>query len=186
MPKQGTEQSDFVSLYEVRQGQSIALLARLDELERAIRTASSQQTSQAELRPLLSETRREFSAHLGDQEFVDPSTSRRVVPIWLVSGVPAKRHKDQAVDWMKQRGSAWDGSAPSLRHAVRSALTLGEPVPERTFGLHVERTIEIQPPRAFTVNLLGTPHHVVESAGGPTNPEAREEKLRRGFFRGED
>jgi hypothetical protein len=60
---------------------------------------------------------------------------------WKVDGVPSKKAKAEAQDWMKTRGVEWDGSALPLRAQVHRALNKKEYVPEGKFGLRVELTI---------------------------------------------
>ena len=76
--------------------------------------------------------------------FGDSSSFRifnHAVPYWRVDGVPAKRAKQQARDWMASRGIEWNGSALSLRGEVSKALWRNEYVPDGKFGLDVEWTI---------------------------------------------
>lgn len=175
----------FGRLYLERQQQSHRLLEKIDQLEAAI-AASNHKTQRRTLERENATVRRKFAEHLGDQAYVEPSSSRTVMPIWRVTRVPSKKHKAAAREWMKQRGLDWDGSAPPLRHEVRTALEQGQPIPEGKFGLYVERTVDIKMPRAFTVKIFGKPLHIVASANEVTNAEIKEEKARRKFFHGEN
>ena len=175
----------FGRLYLERQQQSHRLLEKIDQLEAAI-AASNHKAQRRTLERENATIRRQFAEHLRDQTYVEQSSSRAVVPIWLVKRVPSKNHKEEAREWMKQRGLDWDGSAPPLRHEVRIALERNQPVPDRKFGLHVERTVDIKMPRAFTVNIFGKPRHIVASANEKTNAEIKEEKAWHKFFHGEN
>jgi hypothetical protein len=159
------------------------LLEKIDRVEAAI-AASDDKAQRRRFERENASVRRQFAEHLGDETYVEQSGSRAVVPIWLVKGVPSKNRKEQAREWMKQGGLDWDGSAPTLRHEVRKALENQQPIPEGKFGLHVERTVDIRLPRAFTVNLLGKPRHVLAPATDKTLKEHREEELARKFFQG--
>jgi hypothetical protein len=172
-------------LYLERQRQSLRLLEKIDQLEAAI-AATNEIALRSRFDRENATVRRKFAEHLGDQAYVEPSSSRTVMPIWRVTRVPSKKHKAAAREWMKQRCLDWDGSAPALRHEVRKALEQNQPVPEGKFGLHVERTVDIRMPRAFTINLLGKSHHVVASANQKTHVEAMEEKAWQKFFHGEN
>jgi hypothetical protein len=172
-------------LYLERQQQSLRLLEKIDQLEAAI-AATNEIALRSRFDRENATVRRKFAEHLGDQAYVEPSSSRTVMPIWRVTRVPSKKHKAAAREWMKQRCLDWDGSAPALRHAVRKALEQNQPVPEGKFGLRVERTVDIRMPRAFTINLLGKSHHVVASANQKTHVEAMEEKAWHNFFHGEN
>jgi hypothetical protein len=157
-------------LYTERRERSRRLLAKIDELDAAIAAARNQKALRARLKRESDETRRELAAHLDERGYFEVFSSRNVVPIWLVAGIPSKKHREEARTWMARRGLYWNGSAPSLRHEVRKGLDeRNNPVPEHRFGLHVERTIDIQTPRAFTINLLGEPYHVVSPAEKMTN-----------------
>lgn len=63
-------------------------------------------------------------------------------PIWYVQGVPSKRGRQAAAEWMKKRGIEWDGKAPALIAEVTRALIAGEEVPR--FGLLVRRFLFIK------------------------------------------
>jgi hypothetical protein len=175
----------FARIYDERQQHSRDLLGKIDRLEVAL-AASDDKNQRRSLERENSALRRRFAEHLGDETYIEQSTSRAVVPIWLVAGVPAKSHRDEARQWMNQRGLNWAGPAPPLRHEVRKALEKHQPIPDGKFGLHVERTVDIRLPRAFTVNLLGKPQHVVAPATDKTLKEYREEELVRKFFQGGD
>jgi len=172
-------------LYAEREQRSRLFLKKIDELDAEIAAAADKKVLKARIEHDQAKIRREFAEHLGERSYVDPSSSLTVMPIWLVTGVPSKKRKEEAGEWMKQRGLDWDGSAPPLRHEVRKALEQNQSVPDSTFGLHVERTVDIKKPRAFTVNLLGRPHHMLAPATEITNAEIKEEKWRK-FFHGEN
>lgn len=173
-------------LYEERQERSRLLLAKIDQLDAKIAAAGNQKALRAALKRESAKTRRQFAEHLGELGYIEKPSWRSAMAIWLVRGVPSKKHKEQARAWMEQLGKDWDGSAPSLRHEVKKALEQNKSVPEHKFGLHVERTVDIKMPRSFTVNLLGKPHHIVASATEPTNAEMKEEKALRKFLQGEN
>jgi len=176
---------EFGRLYRERQEQSQRLLEKIDRLEADI-AASNDQAQRRSLERESATVRRQFAEHLGDQTYVEQSSSRAVVPIWFVGRVPSKASKEKARHWMKLRGLDWDGSAPPLRHEVRNALEKSQPIPEGKFGLHVERTVDIRMPRAFTVNLLGKPHHIVAPTTDMTLKEHRERESLRKFYQGDD
>lgn len=108
-------------------------------LVKIVKTDVSNKKRLKELEREMSDVRRQFAAYLGD------SSSFRIfnhaVPYWRVDGVPAKRAKQQARDWMASRGIEWNGSALSLRGEVSKALWRNEYVPDGKFGLDVEWTI---------------------------------------------
>ena len=180
-----SRREDFGRFYREKQEQSQRLLKKIDRLEADL--AASNETAQRRTLERENATiRRQFAEHLGNQTYVEQSSSRAVVPIWFVRGVPSKDFKEEARQWMKKRGLDWDGSAPRLRHEVRKALEQNLPVSEAKFGLHVERTVDIKMPRPFTINLLGKLQHGVTSAIAKTNAETKEEKARQKFWRGEN
>src|SRR5689334_10527307 len=123
-------------LYERKQQRSLRLLQKIDQLETEI-AAATDKGLRRRLERENASVRRQFAEHLGDQTYVEQSTSRAVVPIWSVEKSPAKDHREEARRWMKQRGLEWDGSAPPLRREVRKALEKDEQVPEGKFGLYV-------------------------------------------------
>ncbi|HUL86596.1 MAG TPA: hypothetical protein VLU23_00245 [Pseudolabrys sp.] len=160
-----TERNEYL-FYEPRRrmlDESDRLFAEITRLETAI-AASKDKSERRGLERELAAIRRDFAEHLGNQTHVDRPSERTIVPIWLVRGVPSKNRKGEARDWMKQRGFSWDGSAPALRHEVRTALEQGQPVPEGKFGLYVERTVDIRKPGVFIVNLEGEPHYLLSPA----------------------
>jgi hypothetical protein len=157
-----TERNDYL-FYEPRRrmlDESDRLFGRIGELEAAIAVAKDK-SERRRLEREEAAIRRDFAEHLGNQTHVDRSSERTIVPIWLVRGVPSKTRKIEAREWMKQRGFAWDGSTPALRHEVRTALAQGQPIPEDKFGLYVERTVDIRNPQELLVNHEGEPHYLI-------------------------
>jgi hypothetical protein len=130
-------------------------LAQIDRLDGEIAAAAADKKRIQKLQRDKADLHRKFAAHLYDSAFdlVDPSGyfidfsyhvgDRFLRPYWLVEGVPSKNRREEARAWMAARGVEWDGSAPSLRGEVSKALTRNEPVPDRKFGLHVERAVKI-------------------------------------------
>lgn len=75
------------------------------------------------------------------------SDDARVVRISIhIGGVPPKKARDRAKDWLMDRGIEWDGNAPVLRSAIRAAIEAGEDVPSDYFGMPHELTISIDGP----------------------------------------
>jgi hypothetical protein len=66
-----------------------------------------------------------------------------VTPVWRVEGVPRKRDREDARRWLSDRNIEWDGSAPQLRYAVRSALQRGEHIPSNGFGLFISLSARV-------------------------------------------
>lgn len=156
-------QKDFLQPFIKRdredQEHSRRFLEKIDELEAEI-AASSDKVLRSRLERECAAVRRQFGAHLKGRPYVHDATLRTVRPVWLVTGVPSKRHREEAKKWMKARGVDWDGSAPSLHHELRKALAQKVPITNE-FGLDVEWTVDIKAPHTFTVNETGTPRHVV-------------------------
>jgi len=144
---------EFGGLSREREQQSRALLERIDQLDAEIAAAGDEKTLKAKLERDQRKIRQEFAEILGENTYADPSSSRFVKPIWRVTGVPSKKSKEEATVWMAQRSLDWDGSAPRLRYEVRKALKQTEPVPDGKFGLHVERTVDIELPWAGRTTL---------------------------------
>ena len=172
-----TERNEYLFYEPHRRSldESDRLFAEITRIEAAI-AANKDKSERRGLERELAAIRRDFAEHLGNQTHVDRSSERTIVPIWLVRGVPSKNRKEGAREWMKQRGFAWDGSAPALRHEVRTALEQGQPIPEGKFGLYVERTVDIRNPEVFIVNLEGEPHQIISPARtGPKLKMKRDE-----------
>ena len=157
-----SEKSDRI--YREREERSRNFLEKMDRLAAEIAAASPQKKLRGKLERERATTGTEFAKHLDNQGmgYLD-SRSRSVVAVWRVTKVPSKKRRAEAKAWMAQRGLEWDGSAPRLRYEVRKALERGEPIPEGRFGLHVERTVAIELPQAFTMNILGEAVHVAPS-----------------------
>ena len=104
-----------------------------------IKTDASDKKRLKQLAREMSDVRRQFAVYLGN------SSSFRIfnhaAPYWRVDGVPSKRAKQQAREWMAARGTEWNGSALSLRGEVTKALWKNEYIPNGVFGLDVEWTI---------------------------------------------
>jgi len=157
---QQAEQS-FDERWKQRDERSRVFLETIDQLDDAI-AATEDKKLRADLQRQRAKVGQEFAQHLDEGRLgYAGSRSRSVMPVWRVSRVPAKKHRAQAQAWMAQRDIDWDGSARSLCHEVRKALERDEPIPNGNFGLYVERTVSITLPRAFTMNILGQPVHVV-------------------------
>jgi hypothetical protein len=69
----------------------------------------------------------------------DEERDLQVCPLWIVTGVPSKRGRPLAEEWMRGRLIKWDGGVKSLREEVENALLKGEVVPK--FGLRIQLTI---------------------------------------------
>ena len=169
------EHEKWAQLYSEREEQSRRFLEKIDQLEASLATSDHDQRNN--LQRDRENTCRLFAQHLGDQNYVQTSSSRTVTPVWLVTGVPSKKHKDQAKQWMKQRGIEWTGSAPPLRHEVRKARERNETIPEHSFGLKLVRTVDIKEPRAVSAHLFGKLRHFVVPADVNYRDEIREERL---------
>ena len=63
---------------------------------------------------------------------------RPVYPMWIVKGMPSKKGRPIAEQWMLSRKLRWGGRTKTLRHEVENALVLGETIPR--FGLRIELT----------------------------------------------
>jgi hypothetical protein len=111
-----------------------------------------------ELRRLIPKLKRAlaklFVGKMTGMEFIYPLRIVEVGPYWVVDGQPRQRAKVQAHEWMAARGQPWNGSAKTLRDAVRRALHRNDAVPDGYFGLHVERTVKIQTRRELNLHLL--------------------------------
>jgi hypothetical protein len=172
------KQSKFETLdrkFRERQEQSRRFLEDIDHLEAEIAT-NTEQAVRNKLQREIDDTRRQFAEHLGDLNYIHPPSLRTVTRVWLVSRICSKKHKDKAKEWMKARGVDWNGSTPALRHQIRTALERGEPVPDGKFGLHVERSVDIKPPRTIIVNESGKPRQVIVPLSDTTNAENKAEK----------
>src|SRR5258708_857697 len=69
----------------------------------------------------------------------DEEGDLQVCPLWIVTGVPSKRGRPLAEEWMRGRQIEWDGGVKSLREEVENALLKGEVVPK--FGLRIQLTV---------------------------------------------
>lgn len=178
-----TERNDD-AYYELRRrnlDESDRLFEKITQLEAAI-AATKDKNERRRLEHEQAAIRRDFATHLGNQTHVDQASARTIVPIWLVRGVPSKNRKEEAREWMKQRGFEWDGSAPALRHEVRTALAQGQPIPESNFGLYVERTVDIRNPQVFIVNLEGKPHYATAPTRTGPKLKMKRDELGQVFF----
>jgi hypothetical protein len=156
-------QKDFLQPFMRRDREekehSRRFLEKIDQLEAEI-AATSDDVLRSRLEHERAAVRRQFAVHLKGRPYVHDATLRTVRPLWLVTGVPSKRHREEAKKWMKARGVDWDGSAPPLHHELRKALAQKVPITNE-FGLDVEWTIDIKAPHVFTVNESGGPRSVV-------------------------
>ena len=71
--------------------------------------------------------------------FEDEAKDFQICPLWIVTGVPSKKGRPLAEEWMRSRKIEWDGGVKSLREAVENALLTGESVPR--FGLRIQLTV---------------------------------------------
>jgi hypothetical protein len=182
-----TERNDYL-FHEPRRrhlDESERLFAEITRLEAAI-AASKDKSARHGLEREHAAIRRDFAEHLGNQTHVDRPSARTIVPIWLVRGVPSKTRKEEARGWMKVRGFEWDGSAPALRHEVRTALAQGQPIPEGKFGLYVERTVDIRNPEPVIVNFEGQPHQYNAPIRIGPKLKWKRDKFGKIFFQKED
>ena len=120
-------------------------LTQIEQLDAEIEAAALDKKRVKKLQRDKSKLQRQFAAHLGDSTVsrVYDSRGRHVAAYWRVDGVPSKDSRAEAQTWMAARGVEWNGSAPSLRGEVLKALRNKELVPEGSFGLHVEWTVNI-------------------------------------------
>lgn len=131
------------------------LLARLEEIQTALAEVQHDNPGRRNLERQERAVRHEFAAHLmvDGARTMDCTRPRArgmyrksgttVRPLWRVGGVPRKKEKAAASEWMRARGLCWDGSAPHLQREIQVALDRNESVPHGHFGLHVEWTVEI-------------------------------------------
>lgn len=126
---------------------SDSLFEQLVGLQAELAAAGSNKSSLRRLKHEDMRIRTEFAKHLLIDEGVAIRYSNKgttVTPYRLIEGVPKRTAKSEATAWMKARGIAWDGSAPSLRHEVRQALMKGDNMPQGAFGLRVNWTVRIE------------------------------------------
>lgn len=136
-------------------------MQRIDEIDQQFKGTNSDQDRLGLARERR-EVCREFARLLRSVETdfdqaVYFSDDGRVVRVSIhIGGVPAKKARDRATDWLTQRGVKWDGGAPCLRHAVREAMEEGEHFPADIFGLTFEWTISIAgPSKVFLQAKIG-------------------------------
>jgi len=175
MTDQSSRCKDLGCRFEERQERSCRFLEKIDQLEAEI-AAGNEQAQRNKLQREIADIRRQFAEHLGDLNYIHGPSMRTVQRTWLISGVCSKQHREQARQWMKARFIDWDGATPALRHQVRKALERSEQVPDGNFGLHVERSVDIKPPRTIIVNQFGKSRQVAVPANEQANAEIKAEK----------
>jgi hypothetical protein len=145
----GPEEDCTEPFDDVRHGQSMRLLAVIDELDRLIAAETSDKAARRKLLRARASTAQQFAKHLD----ADPSRYSRVTitsddnrNVWVVleiTGSPSRAGRERADKWTASRNQPWTNDVKKLRALMRQALRNGEQLPAGHFGLRVVRTIKI-------------------------------------------
>ena len=112
MTEKNTDLQNASLAYFGHEFRSRRFLEQIDEIDAKIATCN--QCERFTLQQDRQNICEAFAKHLGNQEYVARPSLRAIVPAWRVRGVPSKKHRKQANEWMNLRGVEWNGSARQL------------------------------------------------------------------------